>query len=88
MHYGITLWAYLSESLVKHNHKHLSSTKKYGRPFDSKFDMAVFDTFDKLFDTLDKPFDTFDKPFDAFDKSFDTFDKPFDAFDKSFDESF
>ena len=28
MHYGITLWAYLSETLVKDNHKHLSSTEK------------------------------------------------------------
>ena len=28
MHYGITLWAYLFEQLVKDSHKHLSSTEK------------------------------------------------------------
>ena len=28
MHYGITLWAYLSEPLVKDSHKRLSSTEK------------------------------------------------------------
>ena len=28
MHYGITLWAYLFEPLVKDSHKHLSSTEK------------------------------------------------------------
>ena len=28
MHYGITLWVYLSEPLVKDSHKRLSSTEK------------------------------------------------------------
>ena len=28
MHYSITLWAYLSEPLVKDSHKRLSSTEK------------------------------------------------------------
>ena len=28
MHYGITLWAYLSEPLVKGSHKSLSTTEK------------------------------------------------------------
>ena len=28
VHYGIALWAYLSEPLIKDSHKHLSSTEK------------------------------------------------------------
>ena len=32
VHYGITLWAYLSEPLVKDSHKRLSSTEKPRAP--------------------------------------------------------